>query len=254
MKNKRLSDMLIHYLGTDKIGSWVHGEIIPGHGEPIDLIQAHDEQRLLSYHDADDALVATLDDAAKVAQKSWWERPAKERGRIMYQIGAEIRQEAGTMAWIESITANKPYRGAQAEVMAVAEMFEYYAGWADKLHGEVIPVPTSHLNYVKYEAMGTIFQITPWNAPFFTAGWQIAPAINSDTHAADWGSRAAMRTGIVAPTLTQSDLLAAMRARRVKVLIAGRGPSRSRFTTRGGSVGQGRRPGTAHVVIRLRRR
>ncbi len=48
--------------------------------------------------------------------------------------------------------------------------------------------------------------------------------------------------------------LGAMRARRLKVLIAGRGPSRSRFTTRGGAPGGGRRAGVSHVVLRLRRR
>jgi len=56
-------------------------------------------------------------------------------------------------------------------------MFAYYAGWADKLHGEVIPVPSGHLNYTLREPLGVVFQITPWNAPIFTAGWQIAPAI-----------------------------------------------------------------------------
>ncbi len=39
----------------------------------------------------------------------------------------------------------------------------------------MIPVPTSHLNYTRREAMGVVLQITPWNAPIFTAGWQIAP-------------------------------------------------------------------------------
>ncbi len=56
-------------------------------------------------------------------------------------------------------------------------MFEYYGGWCDKLHGEVIPVPTSHLVYTRREPFGVVLQITPWNAPIFTAGWQIAPAI-----------------------------------------------------------------------------
>ncbi|MGL5136178.1 MAG: aldehyde dehydrogenase family protein, partial [Beijerinckiaceae bacterium] len=41
----------------------------------------------------------------------------------------------------------------------------------------VIPVPTSHLNYVCREPFGVVAQITPWNAPLFTAGWQIAPAL-----------------------------------------------------------------------------
>ena len=59
----------------------------------------------------------------------------------------------------------------------MAEMFAYYGGWADKIHGEVIPVPSGHLNYTKREPLGVVFQITPWNAPIFTGGWQIAPAI-----------------------------------------------------------------------------
>jgi len=59
----------------------------------------------------------------------------------------------------------------------VSEMFEYYAGWCDKMTGEVIPVPTSHMNYTRHEPYGVVTQVTPWNAPVFTCGWQIAPAI-----------------------------------------------------------------------------
>ncbi len=47
-----------------------------------------------------------------------------------------------------------------------------------------------------------------------TVGWRTAPTNNTDTHAADWGAHGAARTGLVAPALTESDLLAAMRARR----------------------------------------
>ena len=56
-------------------------------------------------------------------------------------------------------------------------MFEYYAGWCDKQHGEVIDVPSSHLNYVQRVPYGVVGQITPWNAPLFTCGWQLAPAL-----------------------------------------------------------------------------
>ncbi len=49
--------------------------------------------------------------------------------------------------------------------------------WCDKQHGEVIPVPTSHLNYVRHVPYGVVGQITPWNAPMFTCAWQLAPAI-----------------------------------------------------------------------------
>ncbi|MCF5584874.1 aldehyde dehydrogenase family protein, partial [Pseudomonas syringae] len=132
---------------------------------------------LLSFPDADESLVEVADKAARAAQQQWWALTAQARGRAMYQVGNQIRDELENLAQIESLTANKPIRDARVEVLKVAEMFEYYAGWADKLHGEIIPVPTTHLNYVTYEPLGTVLQITPWNAPVFTCGWQIAPAI-----------------------------------------------------------------------------
>ncbi|WP_372436701.1 aldehyde dehydrogenase family protein, partial [Pandoraea sputorum] len=131
----------------------------------------------LSYPDADESMVELAHKAAKTAQAQWWALTAQARGRAMYQIGSLIREEQENLAQIESLTANKPIRDARVEVLKVAEMFEYYPAWPDKLHGEIIPVPTTHLNYVTYEPLGTVLQITPWNAPIFTCGWQIAPAI-----------------------------------------------------------------------------
>jgi aldehyde dehydrogenase (NAD+) len=159
------------------VGSYVGGAFIDGHGAPVDVRNAHDDSLLLSYPDADPSLVQQADTAAGAAQRQWWALTAQARGRAMYLVGAQVREHADSLAQIESLTANKPIRDARVEVLKVAEMFEYYAGWADKLHGEVIPVPTTHLNYVTYEPLGTVLQITPWNAPIFTAGWQIAPAI-----------------------------------------------------------------------------
>ncbi|RMO79953.1 aldehyde dehydrogenase family protein [Pseudomonas syringae group genomosp. 3] len=159
------------------IASYVGGAFIEGHGAPVEVRNAHDDSLLLSFPDADYSLVEVADKAAKTAQQQWWALTGQARGRAMYQVGNLIREEQENLAQIESLTANKPIRDARVEVLKVAEMFEYYAGWADKLHGEVIPVPTTHLNYVTYEPLGTVLQITPWNAPIFTCGWQIAPAI-----------------------------------------------------------------------------
>jgi aldehyde dehydrogenase (NAD+) len=180
MSTQKLLDLMRPYWGDrNTVASYVGGEFIEGHGEPVEVRNAHDDSLMLSFPDADASLVETIDAAAKTAQAQWAALTAQARGRLMYQVGALIRQEAATLAQIESITANKPIRDANVEVAKVAEMFEYYAGWADKLHGEVIPVPTSHLNYVTYEPLGTVLQITPWNAPIFTCGWQIAPAITA---------------------------------------------------------------------------
>ena len=95
----------------------------------------------------------------------------------MQAIATSVEKNAETIAQLEALVAGKPLRDCRVEVSKVAEMFRYYAGWTDKLHGEVIPVPSGHLNYTLREPLGVVFQITPWNAPVFTAGWQIAPAI-----------------------------------------------------------------------------
>ena len=95
----------------------------------------------------------------------------------MQAIAGAVTDQAETLARLEALSAGKPIRDCRVEVAKVAEMFAYYAGWADKTHGEVIPVPSGHLVYTLREPVGVVFQITPWNAPVFTAGWQIAPAI-----------------------------------------------------------------------------
>jgi acyl-CoA reductase-like NAD-dependent aldehyde dehydrogenase len=96
---------------------------------------------------------------------------------MLWRLGRLTRERAEALARVESLLAGKPIRDCRVEVGKVAEMFEYYAGWADKLHGEVIPVPSGHLNYTLREPIGIVAQITPWNAPIFTAGWQLAPAL-----------------------------------------------------------------------------
>lgn len=178
MSTQKILELMRPFWGDRSvIGSYVGGEFIEGHGAPVEVRNAHDDSLLLSFPDADESLIAIADAAAKTAQQQWWALTAQARGRALYQVGALVREQAESLAQIESLTANKPIRDARVEVVKVAEMFEYYAGWADKLHGEVIPVPTSHLNYVTYEPLGTVLQITPWNAPIFTCGWQLAPAM-----------------------------------------------------------------------------
>ena len=95
----------------------------------------------------------------------------------MQEVGRTIRANIEPLAQLEAISAGKPIRDCRGEALRVAEMFEYYGGWTDKLYGNVIPVPSGHLNYTRREPYGVVLQITPWNAPMFTCGWQVAPAI-----------------------------------------------------------------------------
>ncbi|WP_422103272.1 aldehyde dehydrogenase family protein [Vreelandella sp.] len=157
--------------------NWINGEVVAGEGESITLINPATGEALLSYRDAGAGLIERATQAAQRGQREWMALTASERGRRMNAAirGLEGHEEA--LAQLESVVAGKPIRDCRAEVGKVREMFEYYAGWCDKQHGEVIPVPTSHLNYVRHVPYGVVGQITPWNAPMFTCAWQLAPAI-----------------------------------------------------------------------------
>ena len=162
---------------TSLFGSFINGELMPGTDEQIDLVNPATGGVFMSYQDAGEVVVKQAAEAAEAGQKQWWAKSAAQRGRLMYACGQGVRAVAEDLAWLESLSAGKPIRDCRVEVAKVAEMFEYYAGWCDKLTGQVLPVPTSHLTYTRHEPIGVVTQITPWNAPVFTCGWQIAPAI-----------------------------------------------------------------------------
>jgi aldehyde dehydrogenase (NAD+) len=160
------------------IGSHVSGAMVTGTGETVTVTDPATGQRLFSYADAGASIAAQAAAGAVDGQREWSRLTAAARGRTMQAISRAIIAHAEPLAWLESLAAGKPIRDTRVEVAKVAEMFEYYAGWADKFHGDVIPVPSSHLNYTRREPMGVVLQITPWNAPIFTCGWQVAPAIS----------------------------------------------------------------------------
>lgn len=160
------------------VGSHVGGVMMTGTGETVTVADPVTGQPLFSYADAGAEVAAKAAAGALAGQLEWGKLTASARGRTMQAISRAILACAEPLARLESLAAGKPIRDTRVEVAKVAEMFEYYAGWADKFHGEVIPVPSSHLNYTRREPMGVVLQITPWNAPIFTCGWQVAPAIS----------------------------------------------------------------------------
>lgn len=181
MENQAAQNLLAAFAyffpNAQTIGSYVGGQLIDGAGESIQLYDAATGKPSLVYKDGGAAVVELAAQAAEIAQKQWWSLTHAARGRVMFEIARELRKEVEQIARLESLGSGKPIRDCRGEVAKVAEMFEYYGGWTDKFYGDVIPVPTSHLNYTRREPAGTVLQITPWNAPVFTCGWQVAPAI-----------------------------------------------------------------------------
>ncbi|WP_138934702.1 aldehyde dehydrogenase family protein [Roseovarius arcticus] len=175
--SNRVAELLQELLGTPDVQSYVAGGFLSGAGDELSLTDPATGTVFATYRDAGADVVAQAADAAEIAQRDWWAKTASDRGRIMFEIGRQIRAHAAPLSELECISTGRPIRDTGGEPGRMAEMFEYYAGWCDKITGDVIPVPSTHLNYTRHEPIGVVAQITPWNAPLFTCCWQVAPAI-----------------------------------------------------------------------------
>ena len=202
--------------------SLIGGSLRSGSGADIALEDPYARVILAQYADCDSDLANEACDYAARAQTIWCqEYTAASRGNVMHSIAGAVEQQIEPLARLEALVAGKPIRDCRVEVTKVVEMFRYYAGWADKLHGEVIPVPSGHLNYTLREPLGVVFQITPWNAPIFTGGWQIAPAIAT-------GNGVVIKPSELTPVTTVALVLLAEQAGLPKGLVnvlAGLGPT-----------------------------
>lgn len=160
-----------------RVGSLVDGAMVDGQGAPVALTDPATGQPLLAYAAAEASVARAAVSGAARAQRAWLALAAAERGRRLWALGVALRGEAEALARLECANTGKPLRDCRAEVLRVAEMAEYWAGWCDKIEGRTIPVPSGHFVYVRREPMGVVLAITPWNAPLFTCGWNALPAL-----------------------------------------------------------------------------
>jgi aldehyde dehydrogenase (NAD+)/betaine-aldehyde dehydrogenase len=105
-----------------------------------------------------------------------WQLPAT-RSRVLAAIGRRIEADADRLARLECRDTGKPLSQARADVAAAARYFAYYAGAADKIHGESIPLGPGYLDYTIREPWGVCGQIIPWNYPLQVASRCAAPAL-----------------------------------------------------------------------------
>ncbi|MEJ8570446.1 aldehyde dehydrogenase family protein [Microbaculum marinum] len=126
----------------------------------------------------DEAVVDEAVAAAKAALKGTWAAvPPAERGRMLLRVAQFIRRDAGRLALLESLDSGKPMREARGDIETSARYFEYYAGMADKLQGDTIPLGQDHISFTLHEPIGVTAHIIPWNFPLVTTARGLAPAL-----------------------------------------------------------------------------
>ena len=115
--------------------------------------------------------------AAKAAFPAWAGRPATERAQLMRKLGELIAQHVPEIARTETCdTGQVIAQTAKQLVPRAADNFHYFAEMCTRVDGHTYPTPT-HLNYTLFHPVGVCALISPWNVPFMTATWKVAPCL-----------------------------------------------------------------------------
>jgi acyl-CoA reductase-like NAD-dependent aldehyde dehydrogenase len=125
-----------------------------------------------------------VDRAVRAAREAfedgrWAGVVAAKRASAMLALADVIDQNADELAELESLDNGKPVKLAKrVDVRLAAEHLRYFAGWPQRIAGEVLPVATPNMHcYTRKEPVGVAGQIIPWNFPLLMAAWKLGPAL-----------------------------------------------------------------------------
>jgi aldehyde dehydrogenase (NAD+) len=166
--------------GIEQGKLFIGGEWRPARGgDTQDVINPATEEVIASVASASAEDVDAAVAAARAAfDGPWSQLSARERGRLVWKVGERLRERLDEVARLETLHNGKPISESRhVEVPAAVECLQYYAGWADKIHGETIPVKGNHFTYTLREPLGVVAAIVPWNFPLLLAVWKVAPAL-----------------------------------------------------------------------------
>lgn len=167
-KLKVPTKMFINGRAVDSISGSVADVISPSEGSCFSSLP------VATPADVDLAVAAAREafDSGPWPRMSGW-----ERGVTLRKVAELIRANQAEFALLESWDNGKPINESKWAAVAAADVFDFYAGWADKFHGEQIPLKSNQLDILVHEPRGVIACITPWNFPTTQATFKAVPSI-----------------------------------------------------------------------------
>jgi acyl-CoA reductase-like NAD-dependent aldehyde dehydrogenase len=149
-------------------------------GKVFETVNPATEEVLTTVAEGDSEDVGKAVASARHAFDSgpWGKMPARERGRLITKLAELIDRDGDSLAALETLDNGKPiFETSNVDLPQVIDVLHYYAGWADKIHGDTIPSPEGFFTYTRREPHGVCGQIIPWNFPLLMAAWKLGPAL-----------------------------------------------------------------------------
>ena len=133
--------------------------------------------------EVDEGSKEDVDDAVAAAKKAfdlgskWRGMDASQRGILLNKLADAVERDKGYLASLETLDNGKAITASLGDISHVVDVFRYYGGLADKLHGKTIPADGKVFAMTRVEPVGICGQIIPWNFPAMMVAWKWAPAL-----------------------------------------------------------------------------
>jgi len=161
---------------------FIGGEFVAAKkGQVFDTVDPATEEVLATIHEATQEDIDDAVAAAHSAYESWSTSDGAFRRDCINRLADLFEKNAEFITEVEARDSGKPVSFAKAaDIPLSIATYRYYAGWADKLTGEQIPMSSGtskYLTYTRREPVGVCGQIIPWNFPLAMFAWKVAPAL-----------------------------------------------------------------------------
>ena len=160
-----------HYIG----GAWAD----PASGHWFDTINPYTGAAWARIPEGNAQDIASAVAAASAAFKGeWGTLSPTERGKLLNRLAELVERDAPRLGEIEVRDNGKLIAEMGAQTRYMAEWYRYYGGLADKIEGAVIPSDKPGIfNFTRYEPLGVVGMIIPWNSPLMLLAWKLSAAL-----------------------------------------------------------------------------
>lgn len=172
-----MTQSIAHRILTEE-KAWIAGGWTAGEAGTREVIDPARGAPFASVAECSPAQVEAAIDAAARAQPEWGRRAPLERAAIMAEVARLIRRDADGLARIVVREQGKPIGEARGEVAGAAEFFDFFAGHARRIQGEILPSDVAGEQvWIQRVPLGVVGAIIPWNYPAALVSRKVAPAL-----------------------------------------------------------------------------
>ena len=108
----------------------------------------------------------------------WSKMTPTERGKCLRKLGDLLAEKSEPLGRTESVDTGKMLKETRWQAKYIAEFFHFYAGCADKISGETLPIDKPDLFvFTNREPLGVVAAIVPWNSQLFLVAVKVGPAL-----------------------------------------------------------------------------